>query len=246
MALGVVVMLVFGRVADGPRRPGARAVGLPSSRCCSSSTSSSSGAMSPRVTRAQQLRAEVSEVAHESFEARWSSRRWAARTRRPSGSARSPTSCATPTSRSAAPAACSTRPSRPCPPSARSPCSSSAPGGSSSGATDAAEVVQVAYLFSLPRVPGARAGLGARRAAARGRRLGPGDARPRRDAADGLRRPRSARTGARAARAGGRRATPTADSGGERRPVLARTSTLDVAPGRPSPWSAPPAAASRR
>ena len=85
-----------------------------------------------------------------------------------------PPAAATPTSRSAAPAARSTRRSRPSPPSARSPCSPSAPARVASGAIDAGRGRPGRLPVLDPGLPGARARLGARRAAARPSSAGTG------------------------------------------------------------------------
>ena len=69
MALGVVVMLVFGIVQMVVVDPWLAVVGLTVFPMLFLANVAFQRAMSPRVTRAQQLRADVSEVAHESFEA---------------------------------------------------------------------------------------------------------------------------------------------------------------------------------
>jgi ABC-type multidrug transport system fused ATPase/permease subunit len=69
MALGVVVMLVFGIVQMLVIDPFLAVVGLTVFPMLLVANLAFQRAMSPRVTRAQQLRADVSEVAHESFEA---------------------------------------------------------------------------------------------------------------------------------------------------------------------------------
>ncbi len=69
MALGVVVMLVFGIVQMLVVDPWLALVGLTVFPMLFLANVAFQRAMSPRVTRAQQLRADVSEVAHESFEA---------------------------------------------------------------------------------------------------------------------------------------------------------------------------------
>ncbi|HET7400078.1 MAG TPA: ABC transporter ATP-binding protein [Intrasporangium sp.] len=69
MALGVVVMLVFGIVQMVVVDPVLAVVGLTVFPLLFLANVAFQRAMSPRVTRAQQLRADVSEVAHESFEA---------------------------------------------------------------------------------------------------------------------------------------------------------------------------------
>jgi len=69
MALGVVVMLVFGIVQMVIVDPWLAVVGLTVFPMLFLANVAFQRAMSPRVTRAQQLRADVSEVAHESFEA---------------------------------------------------------------------------------------------------------------------------------------------------------------------------------
>jgi ABC-type multidrug transport system fused ATPase/permease subunit len=69
MALGVVVMLVFGIVQMLVVDPWLALVGLTVFPMLYLANVAFQRAMSPRVTRAQQLRADVSEVAHESFEA---------------------------------------------------------------------------------------------------------------------------------------------------------------------------------
>jgi len=69
MALGVVVMLVFGIVQMVVVDPWLAVVGLTVFPMLFLANVAFQRAMSPKVTRAQQLRADVSEVAHESFEA---------------------------------------------------------------------------------------------------------------------------------------------------------------------------------
>ena len=69
MALGVVVMLVFGAVQMLVVDPVLAAVGMIVFPLLFLANAVFQRRMSPLVTRAQQLRAEVSEVAHESFEA---------------------------------------------------------------------------------------------------------------------------------------------------------------------------------
>ena len=69
MALGVVVMLVFGIVQMVVIDPWLALVGLTVFPMLFLANVAFQRAMSPRVTLAQQLRADVSEVAHESFEA---------------------------------------------------------------------------------------------------------------------------------------------------------------------------------
>ncbi|GAA2744163.1 ABC transporter ATP-binding protein [Terrabacter aerolatus] len=69
MALGVVVMLVFGIIQMVVVDPWLALVGLTVFPMLFLANVAFQRAMSPRVTRAQQLRADVSEVAHESFEA---------------------------------------------------------------------------------------------------------------------------------------------------------------------------------
>ena len=69
MALGVVVMLVFGVLQMVIVDPWLAVVGLTVFPLLFVANVAFQRAMSPRVTRAQQLRADVSEVAHESFEA---------------------------------------------------------------------------------------------------------------------------------------------------------------------------------
>ena len=69
MALGVIVMLVFGIVQMVVVDPWLAVVGLTVFPMLFLANVAFQRAMSPRVTRAQQLRADVSEVAHESFEA---------------------------------------------------------------------------------------------------------------------------------------------------------------------------------
>ena len=69
MALGVVVMLVFGAVQMLVVDPLLAAVGMVVFPLLFLANAVFQRRMSPLVTRAQQLRAEVSEVAHESFEA---------------------------------------------------------------------------------------------------------------------------------------------------------------------------------
>ena len=69
MALGVVVMLIFGAVQMVLVDPVLAAVGTVVFPLLFLANALFQRRMSPRVTRAQQLRAAVSEVAHESFEA---------------------------------------------------------------------------------------------------------------------------------------------------------------------------------
>ncbi len=69
MALGVVVMIVFGVVQMFLVDPLLGVVGLTVFPALFIANLAFQRAMSPRATRAQQLRADVSEVAHESFEA---------------------------------------------------------------------------------------------------------------------------------------------------------------------------------
>ncbi len=69
MALGVVVMLVFGAVQMVLVDPVLAAVGMVVFPLLFLANALFQRRMSPRVTLAQQLRAQVSEVAHESFEA---------------------------------------------------------------------------------------------------------------------------------------------------------------------------------
>jgi len=69
MALGVIVMLLFGAVQMFVVDPVLAAVGLVVFPLLFLANAVFQRRMSPLITRAQQLRAEVSEVAHESFEA---------------------------------------------------------------------------------------------------------------------------------------------------------------------------------
>ncbi|MDQ6714922.1 MAG: ABC transporter ATP-binding protein/permease, partial [Actinomycetota bacterium] len=69
MAFGVVVMLVFGAVQMFLVDPFLAAIGMTVFPGLLVANLAFQRAMSPKVTRVQQLRAEVSEVAHESFEA---------------------------------------------------------------------------------------------------------------------------------------------------------------------------------
>ncbi|HEX2705084.1 MAG TPA: ABC transporter ATP-binding protein, partial [Candidatus Lustribacter sp.] len=69
MALGVLVMLVVGVAQMVLVDPWLALIGLTVFPLLFAANSAFQRAMSPRVTRAQQLRAQVSEVAHESFEA---------------------------------------------------------------------------------------------------------------------------------------------------------------------------------
>jgi ATP-binding cassette subfamily B protein len=69
MAIGVIVMLVFGIVQMTVIDPWLALVGLTVFPLLFVANVAFQRAMSPRVTLAQQLRADVSEVAHESFEA---------------------------------------------------------------------------------------------------------------------------------------------------------------------------------
>lgn len=69
MAIGVVVMLIFGVVQMFVIDPVLAAIGLTVFPLLFLANLAFQRAMSPKVTRVQQLRAEVSEVAHESFEA---------------------------------------------------------------------------------------------------------------------------------------------------------------------------------
>jgi len=69
MAFGVVVMLVFGAVQMFLVDPFLAAIGMTVFPALFAVNLAFQRIMSPKVTRVQQLRAEVSEVAHESFEA---------------------------------------------------------------------------------------------------------------------------------------------------------------------------------
>ncbi|MEI2650351.1 MAG: ABC transporter transmembrane domain-containing protein [Dermatophilaceae bacterium] len=69
MALGVVVMLIFGAVQMVIVDPVLAAVAMVVFPLLFGANAIFQRRMSPQVTRAQQLRADVSEVAHESFEA---------------------------------------------------------------------------------------------------------------------------------------------------------------------------------
>ncbi|GAA6526694.1 ABC transporter ATP-binding protein [Intrasporangium sp. DVR] len=69
MAIGVVVMLAFGIVQMVVVDPTLAVVGLTVFPMLFAANVAFQRAMSPRMTRAQQLRADVAEVAHESFEA---------------------------------------------------------------------------------------------------------------------------------------------------------------------------------
>ena len=69
MAIGVLVMLVFGIVQMVIVDPALAVVGLTVFPMLFAANVAFQRAMSPRVARAQQLRADVSEVAHEGFEA---------------------------------------------------------------------------------------------------------------------------------------------------------------------------------
>ena len=69
MAFGVVVMLVFGAIQMVLVDPFLAAIGLTVFPMLLVANLLFQRAMSPKVTRVQQMRAEVSEVAHESFEA---------------------------------------------------------------------------------------------------------------------------------------------------------------------------------
>jgi ABC-type multidrug transport system fused ATPase/permease subunit len=69
MAIGVVVMLVFGAIQMFVVDPFLAAIGMTVFPALFLVNLAFQRVMSPKVTRAQQLRAEVSEVAHESFEA---------------------------------------------------------------------------------------------------------------------------------------------------------------------------------
>ena len=69
MALGVVVMLLFGAVQMVVVNPLLAAVAMVVFPLLFAANALFQRRMSPQVTRAQQLRADVSEVAHESFEA---------------------------------------------------------------------------------------------------------------------------------------------------------------------------------
>lgn len=69
MAFGVVVMLLFGAIQMFVVDPVLAVVGMVVFPLLFLANAAFQRQMSPRVTRAQQLRAEVSEVAHESFEA---------------------------------------------------------------------------------------------------------------------------------------------------------------------------------
>ncbi len=69
MAIGVVVMLVFGAIQMFLVDPFLAAIGMTVFPGLFVANLAFQRVMSPKVTRAQQLRADVSEVAHESFEA---------------------------------------------------------------------------------------------------------------------------------------------------------------------------------
>ena len=111
-------------------------------------------AASPIFTRIQALRAEVSEIAHESFDGAMvvktlgreteETERFAAKAHelRDERHPRRPD-----------PRRCSTRSWRASPTSASSPCSASASGGCSTAQTDPGDVVTVAYLLTIVLVP---------------------------------------------------------------------------------------------
>ena len=178
MALGVVVMLVVAACRDGRGRPAARRASACSCcRPCSPRTScSSAGCRRGSSSRSSCARA-CRRWRTRASRAPSSSRPWAGRAPRPPGSARSPTSCATRTSRVGI-----TR-------GLFDPIIEALPvlgtlavlvvgtARVAAGEATTGDVVQVAYLLTLLAVPGARDRLGARRAAAGGRRLRPG--RPR-------------------------------------------------------------------
>ena len=216
----------------------------PSSRRCSRSTSSTPAgwrrgwpgpsSCAPRSARSR-TRAST---------ARWWSRRWAGRREETdrfaarAGELRDAMIRGRPAARR-----CSTRCWRRCPASARSPCWWSARAGCSQGAISVDRAGQRRVPVHRAGVPGAGDRLGARRAAAQRRRLGPGAARcstaDRRHARTATRTCRPA-TGPRALRFDGvdfalRR---------RRQPVL-HDVTFTCRPGGPWPWSGRPAPASR-
>ena len=154
MALGVIIMLVAGIVQMVARRPGAwRSSGCTVFPALFLANMVFQRAMSPRVARAQQLRAEVSEVAHECFEAALIVKSMGREEQEAAASRRSPVGCRRPTSRWAAPAAPSTPSSRRSRRSAPSRSSLSAPQQVAGGASSPAAVVQVAYLISVLAFP---------------------------------------------------------------------------------------------
>ena len=178
MAIGVIIMLVAGIVQMVLVDPLMAIIGLTVFPLLFLANMVFQRAMSPKVSRAQQLRAEVSEVAHESFEAalivksmgreEQESVRFEEVTRRLQranvevGRTRGtfdPVIESIPTLGTLA-------------------VLWSEPTRWPRGALEPAAVVQVAYLISIAGVPGPRPRLGARRASAHRRRLGPGRRRP--------------------------------------------------------------------
>ena len=150
-----------------------------------------------------------------------------------------PTSCATSTSGPAGSAPPSTRPSPRCPTSACSSCWPSASRGCCSGATDAGDVVTVAYLLTIVSFPIRSIGwllgefprsvVGFRRvsvgARARPARCSTATARP---CADGARRPargRRARLRLRPGRAAPRRTSPSPSSPAAPSPLVGATAS---------------------
>ena len=246
MAVGTVAMMVIAVVPDVPRRPGAgarRAAGLPGRD--RRQPRSTSGCASPLMTRAQQLRAEVSEIAHESFDGAMvvktlgregeETERFAAKARR-AARRQHPRR---PDPRGVRPdAGGAAQPRRP------ASCSRSASSRVLNGATDAGDVVTVAYLLTIVVVPDPLDRLAARRVPAQRRRLPTGctpvleatGEMPYGDRA-------AAATGARRRPARGRAtsATPTTPTS-----RCSTTSRSPSSPAAPSRSSAPPPPARAR
>ena len=176
--------------------------------------------MSPRVTRAQQLRADVSEVAHESFEAALIVK--SPGPRGPGGRALrrgDRTSCATPTSRSVARRGTFDPAIEAIPTIGTLAVLAVGTCRVAAGQITAAEVVQIAYLFSILAFPVRALGWVLAELPRDGRRVGPRltpscSATRRHD----LRRPRRARAGAApATQAAGRRLRLRGQPRGRRR-----------------------------
>ena len=231
---------------DVPRRPGAgagRAAGLPAGD--RSPTSSTSGSPSPLMTRAQQLRAELSEIAHESFDGAMVVKTLGPRGRGDrSGSPRRPHELRDINIRAGRVRA------------AFDPVLAALPSlgvlvvlvgrrrrGCSAGATDAGDVVTVAYLLTIVVVPDPLDRLAARRVPAQRRRLPTGSARCSRRPARCSTATRGPARRRRRRPARGRRtsATPTTPTSG-----CSTTSPSPSSRAAPSPWSAPPPPARAR
>ena len=201
---------------------------------------------SPLMTRAQQLRAEVSEIAHESFDGAHGRQDAGPRGRGDaSGSPRGPTSCATSTS---APAGCGRRSTRRWPRCRTSASSWCSPSGSSRvlSRRDRRRRRGHRRLPAHDRlVPDPLDRLAARRVPAQRRRLPPGHRGARGDRRDAVRRRASWRRRDRRRRPAWRSstsATPTTPTQrAARRRQLRRSSRA-----APSPWWAPPPPARAR